>query len=94
MSKYEPSFKEEAVRLALSSSQTIAQTARDLGIKESSLYNWISQKKQNSHTIAADNGDEVNLVDELNRLRKQVARLEEERAILKKATQFFAKETR
>ncbi len=38
MSKYDKSFKDEAIRLALTSTQSIAQTARDLGIKEGSLY--------------------------------------------------------
>lgn len=35
--KYEPTFREEAIRLALSSSESIAKTARDLGIKEGTL---------------------------------------------------------
>ena len=45
MSKYDKSFKEEAIRLALTSSKSISQTARDLGIKENTLYNWISRAK-------------------------------------------------
>ena len=40
MAKYDKSFKEEVVRLALTSSQSIAETARDLGVKEGSLYNY------------------------------------------------------
>jgi transposase len=36
----------------------------------------------------------VNLIEELNRLRKENARLKEEREILKKATAFFAKEAK
>jgi len=45
MSKYEKTFKVEAIRLALSSSQPIAKTARDLSLKEHTLYNWVSQEK-------------------------------------------------
>ena len=68
------------------------KTARDLGIKESTLYNWISKEKQKA-TNPSDIS-ELNLVDELNKLRKENARLKEEREILKKAAKFFAKESK
>jgi len=93
MSKYDQTFKEEAVRLALSSPQTIAKTARDLGIKDNTLYNWISVAKSQAEPKDLGSGSS-NLIEELNRLRKDNARLKEERDILKKATMFFAKETR
>lgn len=92
MSKYDKSFKEEAIRLALTSNQPIAKTAYDLGIKESTLYAWVSNAKDKAPTIADGNGNPANLIEELNRLRKENARLKEEREILKKATAFFAKE--
>ncbi len=94
MSKYDKSFKEEAIRLATTSPQPISKTARDLGIKESSLYNWISQAKSDAPTVADEHGNKANLIEELNRLRKENIRLKEEREILKKATAFFAKETK
>lgn len=92
MSNKDKEFRNEAVRLALTSSQPIAKTARDLGIKGSTLYNWVSSAKDKSPVISDDQGSQTNLVDELNRLRKENARLKEEREILKKATAFFAKE--
>ncbi len=92
MSKYDKSFKEEAVRLALTSTQSISQTARDLGIKENTLYNWISVAKNKSSESTNENSSKVNLVEELNRLRKENARLKEEREILKKFATFIAKE--
>ncbi len=88
MSKYDPSFKAEAIRLALTSSQPIAKTARDLGLKEPTLYNWVSQQKNKLYVPES----KTNLVDELNRLRRENIRLKEEREILKKATEFFARE--
>lgn len=94
MSKYDQSFKEEAIRLALSSPQPIAKTARDLGIKESLLYSWVSEAKNKNQIITDDSGNQTNLIEELNRLRKENARLKEERDILKKATAFFAKESK
>ena len=94
MSKYDKAFKDEAIKLALSSAQSIAKTARDLGIKESSLYNWICEEKNKNQTITDESGNQANLIEELNRLRKENARLKEEREILKKATAFFAKESK
>lgn len=93
MSKYDKSFKDEAVKLALTSTQSIAQTARDLGIKDGNLYNWISRAKSNSETTDSS-GSNLNLADELNRLRKEVARLKEEREILKKFATFCVKEAK
>lgn len=92
MSKYDKSFKDEAIRLALSSAQPIAKTARDLGVKESSLYSWISEQKTKNQSSTNESGNQANLVAELNRLRKENIRLKEEREILKKAAAFFAKE--
>jgi transposase len=91
--RYDKSFREDAIKLALSSDKPISQTAQDLGLKDNTLYNWISTAKKRSGTVAGQDGTEANLVDELNRLRKENGRLKEERAILKKAAQFFAKET-
>lgn len=91
--KYDKSFKQEAIRLTLSGGKSIAQTARDLGIKESLLYSWISQAKQSQTPISSNEFKNTSeLIDELNRLRKENARLKEEREILKKAAAFFAKE--
>jgi transposase len=94
MSNKDKQFQEEAVRLALTSSQSIAKTARDLGINPSTLYSWIRAAKDKVPTISDATGNHTNLVEELNRLRKENARLKEEREILKKATAFFAKEAK
>lgn len=92
--KYTNEYKQEAVRLALTSSQSIAKTARDLGVKASSLYAWISATKDLVSSSDNNNNNQANLVEELNHLRKENARLKEEREILKKAAAFFAKESK
>lgn len=92
MSKYDKAFKSEAIRLALTSNQSISKTARDLGLKDGTLYNWVSQERNKTKAKGNVAGQEINLVDEINRLRKENMRLREEREILKKATEFFAKE--
>jgi transposase len=92
MSKYDKSFKEEAVRLALTSSKSISQTARDLGIKVNTLYNWVSRAKNISPASSVTIDSNINWAEELNRLRQENSRLKEEREILKKFATFIVKE--
>jgi len=90
--KYTAEFKENAVKRANESSN-VAETARELGIKENTLYNWVYQYSRHAKSDKAVRTDE-HLYDELKRLKKEVARLTEERDLLKKAAAYFARETR
>jgi transposase len=90
---YSAEFRESAVRLANESDKPIAQTARDLGINENTLHTWISQYSRpvkNAKSVRTDD----HLYEELKRLKKENARLIEERDLLKKAAAYFAKEHR
>jgi transposase len=78
-SKYTAEFKESAVKLATESSN-VAETARELGVKENTLYNWVYQYSCPSKPDKAARTDE-HLYDELKQLRKEVARLKEKRDI-------------
>lgn len=84
--KYTPEFKANAVKLAMGGDTTIAAVARDLGISEKSLYQWVSSAKQE-----AAGGLTFEEREELSRLRREVRRLRQERDILKKASILFAK---
>ena len=86
---YSAEFKERAVRLAVESDQTVAQTARDLGINENTLHTWLSKYNQNGNGPPRQVNSE-HLYDELKRLKKENALLKEERDILKKAAAYFA----
>jgi len=90
--QYSPEFKQEAVRLALSGEQSKAQTARDLGIAEGLLYKWIDlygpAKPGEPAKLAPDERAE------LQRLRRENQRLQQERDILKKAIGIFSGELR
>ena len=91
--RYDKAFKQEAIKLALTGEKSIAETARNLGIKEGTLYNWVDKFKSSQATIPSEEfNNPAELVNELTRLRKENARLKEEREILKKAAVFFAKE--
>ena len=92
MKKYPAAFKERAVKLAVDSDQPIAQTARDLGVNENTLHTWIG-KYHHTERQEKEVHDE-HLYEELKRLRKENARLKEERDILKKAAAYFARESK
>jgi transposase len=88
--KYPAAFKERAVKLAVESDQAIAQTARDLGVNENTLHTWIG-KYHRSARQEQEVQDE-HLYEELKRLRKENARLKEERDIFKKAAAYCAQQ--
>jgi transposase len=79
---YSAEFRESSVKLALESEKPIAQTARDLGVNANTLHTWInkySQPKELHKTVRTDE----HLYEELKRLKKENARLIEERDLLK-----------
>jgi len=83
-------FKLEAVRLAEREGMSVSQVARDLGINGSVLYDWIKKfgTQAEGSPLTPDERDE------LTRLRRELRVVREERDILKKATAFFAKESK
>jgi transposase-like protein len=90
--KFSPEFREEAARMVVETSRPIVDVARELGINETSLGNWVRAYRQ-KHA-----GDEPPLqVSERARLRELECRnreLEMENAFLKKAAAYFAREPR
>ncbi len=87
--QYPPEFKAEAIRLIRSSGRSIPQVAKELGVSDNSLRNWVRQAE-------IDEGKREGLTteerEELKRLRREVKILRQEREILKKAAAFFARE--
>jgi transposase len=79
--------------LAVESDHPIAQPARDLGINENTLHTWISKHHQRTHGTPGQL-DATHFSEELKRLKKANALLQEEREIFKKAAAFFAAHSR
>ena len=92
-SKYSSQFKQDAVKLAIESDQSISQTAKDLGVNGNTLYTWIKKYRQVQPSANKGSG-ENHPYEELKRLRRENAQLKEERDILKKAAAYFAKNSR
>jgi transposase len=83
-------FRSEAVRIALTSGLSQKQVAEDLGIGLSTLGKWVAARKHDE--LMSRPHDDKDM--ELARLRKENRILREERDILKKATAFFASQSR
>ena len=99
-SKYTKEFRNETVQLILNSEKSAMQIAKDLGINDKTIYNWIKvYKKENNITTPIDEAknqskfSQQELLAELKQLRAENKLLKQERDILKKATAYFAKET-
>jgi transposase len=84
-------YKAEVVELCRSGGRSIAAVSRELGLTETAVRRWVAQTE-----IDAGHRDGLTTAEreELSRLRKEVRVLREERDILKRATVFFAAETR
>ena len=88
--KYTLEFKLEAVRL-VRCGQSIAATARILGLADQTLHNWIRAEQQGRLGGAGSKPVSPEQM-EIARLRAENARLRMERDILGKATAYFAKQ--
>ena len=90
--KYDRAFKLEAVKLVTERKTPLAEAARNLGIHENLLRKWKQQYLEDAVDAFPGKGRLKPQDDELRRLRKQLADVEEERDILKKALAIFSKE--
>ena len=87
---YTPEYKDEAVKLVVNTGRPVATVARELGIVEQTLSNWVRAYRDRNE--AGDGALSETERAELLRLRKEVSELKMHRAFLKKASLFFAQE--
>jgi transposase len=87
--KYDREFREGAVRIVNETNKPIAQVARDLGVNEGTLGNWVARDREaRQGTDGLATGD----IEELKRLRAEVAELRMERDVLKRSVVLWVKE--
>ena len=92
--KFSREFKIEAVRLITEGGQSIAETARELGVNASLLGRWKQQLTENSEQAFPGKGRMKPLEEEVRRLQRDLKCVRQERDFLKKATAFFARESK
>lgn len=90
--KFSPEFRDEAVKMVIEMSRPIAQVARELGLNEGTLGNWV-------HRYRKEHAEEEPPLstDERARLReaeRQVRELKMENEFLKKCAAYFAQDPR
>ncbi len=88
---FTPEFKAEIVERCLAGDRTIAQVARDFDLTESAVRRWVAQAEIDAGERPGLSTEER---EELARLRRENRRLQADVDLLKRATAFFAKETR
>jgi transposase len=81
-------FKRDAVVQIIERGYPVAEVSRRLGVSQHSLYAW---KKKFAAKKGASSDDRD---AEIRRLKRELARVTEERDILKKATAYFAKDAK
>ena len=91
---YNEAFRREAVRLSEQPGRNATEVARELGIHPGQIYNWRTQfNKLSKAQFTKTEGTNFAKAEseEVRRLKKRIAELEQERDFLKKATVYFAK---
>ncbi|MBB6545199.1 transposase [Thalassotalea piscium] len=92
--KYSKEFKLDAIALVIEQNYSQAEASRNLGINPNMLGRWIKEAENDDGQAFRGNGKLTPEQEEIRQLKAQVKRLEMEREVLKKATVFFAKETK
>ncbi|RLJ15877.1 hypothetical protein DJ031_00660 [bacterium endosymbiont of Escarpia laminata] len=92
--KYSKEFKLDAISLVLEQDYSRAEAARSLDINANMLGRWVKEHQADDGQAFRGNGKLTPEQEELRNLRTQVKRLQMEKEILKKATVFFAAETK
>ena len=87
-------FKREAVELIAREGLSVAEAARRLGVNQTLLRSWKLKLQAEGDQAFPGSGQRTAIEEENRLLREENARLKMERDILKKATVFFAKESR
>lgn len=86
-------FKLEAVRLVKERGVSVVQASRDLDVGENVLRRWIKELTAYPGQAFPGQGQVKPEQQEIDRLRREVAKLKAERDILKKAAAYFARES-
>ena len=91
--KFSREFKLEAVKLVRERRVSVSQAARDLDLHETVLRKRIHEQAADSGSAFPGHGVMKPESQEMERLRRELARMKAERDILKKAAAYFARDS-
>lgn len=91
--KFAREFKLEAVRMVRDRGVAVAQAARDLDVHQNVLRKWMKELAADPGHAFPGHGQMKPEQLEIERLRREVAKLKAERDILKKAAAYFARDS-
>jgi transposase len=91
--RFSREFKIEAVRLIRDRGVSVAQAGRDLDVHVNVLRKWVRDFAVDPSQAFPGHGQMKPEQLEIERLRREVAKLKAERDILKKAAAYFARDT-
>lgn len=89
---YTPEQRAEAVKMVLDTGRAVAAVARDLDLTTSALATWVKQAKIDQG-MGAPGSLTTAEKGEMTEINREIKRLRQENAFLKKASAFFAKES-
>jgi transposase-like protein len=85
-------FREDAVKMVIDGSRPIAQVARELGINEGTLGNWVVKYRRDH--VGEEPALDVSERARLRELERQLREVKMENEFLKKAASYFAQDQR
>ncbi len=92
--QYSKEFKLDAISLVVEQGYSRSEAARSLDIKHDLVGRWVREHQGDDGQSFRGNGKLTPEQEEIRKLKAQVKRLQMEKEILKKATVFFAAETK
>ncbi len=89
--RFTPEYKKEIIKLVTEQGKRATHVARDIGVSEATVRGWVKKYKEHGENAFPGRGNLMPEDEEIRKLKKKLADIEEENAILKKAIRIFTK---
>lgn len=87
--KYNKEFKTDTVKLVVEKGRSVPSLSKDLGVSEKTIYAWVAAYRKDLNNAFPGSGKLKPIDEEMRQMKRRMADLEEENAILKKAAAIF-----
>ena len=88
---YDQAYKAEIYKRVVKGGEAVSSVAREIGIRDTTIYGWVSRYRENSEKPFVGSGHIKPEDEAYKKLLKENKELREENEILKKAAAYFAK---